>query len=445
MKNTPVVLAAMVGSAMAAPQAQKAPSAAAPAGCKTTFADSFELSIVAAPEGAASVEKRSGAACSGSPGALVVKLKDGVLTDAQDRTGSIVANYQFQFDGPAQADALYTSGFSVCDDNLVALGDKKTFYKCNSGSFANLYDRNWAKQCSPVAFYVRSCGESKRSAQADYGAGEEAPSQPSHPVTQIGDGQLQVPTGEPPKPPTEPTYPAPEPQPEPSKPAEPEYPQPEPSTPAEPEYPPVEPSTPSEPEYPPVEPSTPAEPEYPPVEPSKPAEPEYPPAEPSTPAEPEYPPVEPSTPAEPEYPPVEPSKPAEPVYPEPQPEPTHPAEPTYPAPEPEHPVTQISDGQIQVPTGEPPAPPVETEYPAPPPAPPVETEYPAPPPPVKTTYPVPPPPVETSYPVPPSNTTTPPVVSPPVESGPVEAGSGRVIPGSVAALVIGAVGAFFML
>ncbi|KAM0272823.1 hypothetical protein ACHAQH_008581 [Verticillium albo-atrum] len=407
MKNTPVVLAAMVGSALAAPQAQKAPAAAAPAGCSTTYADSFEISIVAAPEEAKHLEMRA-ATCSGS---LVVNLKDGVLTDSKDRTGSIVANYQFQFDGPAQVDAIYTSGFSVCDDNLLALGDKKTFYKCNSGSFANLYDRNWANQCSPVALYVRPCGKSRRSPQGDYGAAPEPPTESSHPVTQIDDGQIQVPTGEPPKPPTQPTYPAPEPHPE----------------------------------------------------PSTPAEPEYPPAEPSTPAEPEYPPAEPSTPAEPEYPPAEPSKPAEPEYPEPQPEPTHPAEPTYPAPEPEHPVTQISDGQIQVPTGEPPAPPVETEHPAPPPsppvethpvpvpppAPPVETEYPAPPSPPVETHPVPipppAPPVETSYPSPPSNTTTPVVVSPPVESGPVEASSGRVIPGSVAALAIGAMGAFFML
>ncbi|EGY14211.1 hypothetical protein VD0004_g423 [Verticillium dahliae] len=441
MKNTPVVLAAMVGTAMAAPQSQKAPAASAPAGCSTTYADSFEISVVAAPEEVKRLEIRDAASCAGAPGSLVVNLKDGVLTDSKDRTGSIVANYQFQFDGPAQPDAIYTSGFAVCDDNLLALGDQKTFFKCNSGSFANLYDRNWAPQCSPVALYVRSCGKTKRFAQADYGAAPEPATPSSHPVTQIDDGQLQVPTGEPPKPPTQPTYPAPEPQ-------------PVPSTPAEPEHPPAEPSKPAEPVYPPVEPSKPAEPGYPPVEPSKPAEPPvYP--EPSTPAEPEHPPAEPSKPAEPEYPPTEPSKPAEPpVYPEP----TAPVEPTHPAPEPEHPVTQISDGQIQVPTGEPPAPPVETEYPVPPPSPPVET-HPAPPPappvdtqpvpppapPVETTHPVPVPPVETSYPVPPSNTTTPLVVSPPVESGPIEASSGRVIPGSIAALAIGAMGAFFLL
>ncbi|PNH55936.1 hypothetical protein VD0002_g9852, partial [Verticillium dahliae] len=70
---------------------------------------------------------------------------------------------------------------------------------------------------------------------------------------------------------------------------------------------------------------------------------------------------------------------------------------------------------------------------------------PPPAPPVETTHPVPVPPVETSYPVPPSNTTTPLVVSPPVESGPIEASSGRVIPGSIAALAIGAMGAFFLL
>ncbi|RBQ76246.1 hypothetical protein VDGD_05375 [Verticillium dahliae] len=234
MKNTPVVLAAMVGTAMAAPQSQKAPAASAPAGCSTTYADSFEISVVAAPEEVKRLEIRDAASCAGAPGSLVVNLKDGVLTDSKDRTGSIVANYQFQFDGPAQPDAIYTSGFAVCDDNLLALGDQKTFFKCNSGSFANLYDRNWAPQCSPVALYVRSCGKTKRSAQADYGAAPEPATPSSHPVTQIDDGQLQVPTGEPPKPPTQPTYPAPEPQPVPSTPAEPEHPPVEPSKPAEP-------------------------------------------------------------------------------------------------------------------------------------------------------------------------------------------------------------------
>ncbi|EEY23965.1 predicted protein [Verticillium alfalfae VaMs.102] len=119
MKNTPVVLAAMVGTAMAAPQSQKAPAAAAPAGCSTTYADSFEISIVAAPE---------------------------EMKRLEDEICSILPC--------PHADAIYTSGFAVCDDNLLALGDQKTFFKCNSGNFANLYDRNWAPQCSPVAFYV---------------------------------------------------------------------------------------------------------------------------------------------------------------------------------------------------------------------------------------------------------------------------------------------------
>jgi hypothetical protein len=62
-------------------------------------------------------------------------LKNGVLLDKQGKIGSIVANRQFQFDGPpAQAGAVYTGGWSVCDDNLLALGPSKNFFMCLSGT-----------------------------------------------------------------------------------------------------------------------------------------------------------------------------------------------------------------------------------------------------------------------------------------------------------------------
>lgn len=83
-------------------------------------------------------------------GALSITLKDGILKDQQGRTGYIAANYQFQFDGPPQAGAIITAGFSVCANGTLALGGSNVFYQCLSGSFYNLYDRYWAAQCSPV-------------------------------------------------------------------------------------------------------------------------------------------------------------------------------------------------------------------------------------------------------------------------------------------------------
>jgi len=81
---------------------------------------------------------------------LALTLTNGVLTDAKGRTGYIAANYQFQFDAPPQAGAIFTSGFSVCGNGSLALGASNVFYQCLSGSFYNLYDRHWAAQCSPV-------------------------------------------------------------------------------------------------------------------------------------------------------------------------------------------------------------------------------------------------------------------------------------------------------
>ncbi|GMG20172.1 unnamed protein product [Ambrosiozyma monospora] len=81
--------------------------------------------------------------CSSSEGAVLVTLKDGILTDSAGRIGSIVANQQLQFDGPPpQAGYIYASGWSVDDTGLLYLGDDKEFYQCLSGSFYNLYNEN---------------------------------------------------------------------------------------------------------------------------------------------------------------------------------------------------------------------------------------------------------------------------------------------------------------
>lgn len=100
-------------------------------------------------------QKRSDCA---TDGILVATLENGAIKDSQGRTGYIAANYQFQFDQPAQTGAIFTSGFSVCGNGSLALGGSAVFYECASGDFFNLYDRSWAAQCSPVEILVMECG-----------------------------------------------------------------------------------------------------------------------------------------------------------------------------------------------------------------------------------------------------------------------------------------------
>jgi hypothetical protein len=88
---------------------------------------------------------------------LVAALSDSVIKDGQGRTGYIASNYQFQFDDPPQAGAIYTAGFTVCPNNSLALGGSTLFYACLSGNFYNLYDRSWAAQCKPVEIDIMAC------------------------------------------------------------------------------------------------------------------------------------------------------------------------------------------------------------------------------------------------------------------------------------------------
>lgn len=95
-----------------------------------------------------------------SEGTLAITLADGVLKDAQGRTGYIASNFQFQFDAPPQSGAIYTTGFSACGNGTLALGGSNVFYQCLSGDFYNLYDRSWAPQCSPITInllQLQSC------------------------------------------------------------------------------------------------------------------------------------------------------------------------------------------------------------------------------------------------------------------------------------------------
>ncbi|OCK86443.1 hypothetical protein K432DRAFT_376758 [Lepidopterella palustris CBS 459.81] len=94
---------------------------------------------------------------------LELTLSNGVLKDAIGRTGYIASNYQFQFDDPPQAGAIYTSGFSVCSNGSLALGGSAVWYQCLSGDFYNLYDRYWAAQCTAVLIDVltlKNCSSS---------------------------------------------------------------------------------------------------------------------------------------------------------------------------------------------------------------------------------------------------------------------------------------------
>lgn len=86
-----------------------------------------------------------------SSGTLTITLQGGVLIDSSGRIGSIVANRQFQFDGPPpQAGAIYAGGWSITKHGTLAIGDNDVFYQCLSGTFYNLYDQSIGGQCNPV-------------------------------------------------------------------------------------------------------------------------------------------------------------------------------------------------------------------------------------------------------------------------------------------------------
>jgi hypothetical protein len=88
-------------------------------------------------------------------GSLALTLKNSILYDSQGRVGSIVANRQFQFDGPPpQAGAIYAAGWSITDDGYLALGDSDVFYQCLSGTFYNLYDESIGSQCVEIKLEV---------------------------------------------------------------------------------------------------------------------------------------------------------------------------------------------------------------------------------------------------------------------------------------------------
>lgn len=127
----------------------------------------------------------------------MASLKDGTLTDAKGRIGSIVSNHQFQFDPPpGQVNAIATSGFSICN-NKLAQKDSTNFFQCRSGDFFNLYDESIAPQCEPITIDIISCdsGGDQSGSVSQVGDGQAQNGGGS--ANQIGDGQLQNGGGKP--------------------------------------------------------------------------------------------------------------------------------------------------------------------------------------------------------------------------------------------------------
>lgn len=155
-----------------------------PAGCSTAYSGSFEITV-SLPTKKRSIEERQ---TSCSSGALVATLAGSVLTDAKGRIGGIVANNQFQFDGPpSQAGTIYNSGFSVCSNGSLALGPSAIFYQCLSGTFYNLYNKPSGAACEAVIITVIPCGGAGGASQG----GDGQPTVKSA-VTQATEGQIQA-------------------------------------------------------------------------------------------------------------------------------------------------------------------------------------------------------------------------------------------------------------
>jgi len=103
------------------------PPGTSPPGCINSYPEIFSWKYVDHPTPGIEIQ------CI-KPNSLKVFLQNGLLADHYGRIGSIVANRQLQFDGPpAQAGAIYTGGWSLCPDNLIALGPQRQFYACANG------------------------------------------------------------------------------------------------------------------------------------------------------------------------------------------------------------------------------------------------------------------------------------------------------------------------
>ncbi|KAL9003740.1 MAG: hypothetical protein Q9188_003404 [Gyalolechia gomerana] len=130
-------------------------SAQNPEGCSSDFDGTFVIQPRNISNAPGQFDKRqSRTVCGATP---IVTLEGGVLTDQDGRTGSIVANSQFQFDDPVQQDALFTSGFSICQNNSLAIDGSTIFYQCLSGTFYNLYQQRQGAQCNEIYINTIAC------------------------------------------------------------------------------------------------------------------------------------------------------------------------------------------------------------------------------------------------------------------------------------------------
>ncbi|TKA39857.1 hypothetical protein B0A54_10207 [Friedmanniomyces endolithicus] len=123
-------------------------------------------------------------------------LENGILMDSKNRTGYIAANSQFQFDGPPQAGAIYTAGWSVCSNGSLTIGDTSVFYGCLSGTFYNLYNSNPlnAGQCSPIYLNVLGGSSSAVASQSADGQPQATKATTAAAASQLSDGQVQATT-----------------------------------------------------------------------------------------------------------------------------------------------------------------------------------------------------------------------------------------------------------
>lgn len=201
MQLSLATLVALAAASIASAQTLK-PSGSPPTGCSSDYASSFEISV-SLPLKKRDLEERQ-ASCS-TNGILVATLKGGVLTDSMGRIGGIVANHQFQFDGPpSQAGTIYNAGWSVCNNMSLALGSSAIFYQCLSGTFYNLYNTPAGASCEAIVITVIPCSSSSGATQASDGqptaasaASQKSDGQPTvasatKGATQIGDGQVQA-------------------------------------------------------------------------------------------------------------------------------------------------------------------------------------------------------------------------------------------------------------
>ena len=88
------------------------------------------------------------------------------MKDESGDTGLITANHVFGFDNPPSAGAIATSGWSICQNKTIALGDSTIFYSCLSGQYNNIFDVRQGKQCTQVFISILDLEPSTSSTSA---------------------------------------------------------------------------------------------------------------------------------------------------------------------------------------------------------------------------------------------------------------------------------------